>query len=240
MIKSTIELPQPIAVPSCPDSGKPLVVGSTVILGDCVEVMKGFADNQFDLAVVDPPYGLKRHEAIGNGDKRTGIATNKVWAGGEWDNERPGKEYFSEIFRVSKNQIIWGGNYLTDLLPQGDKWLVWDKMQRVNQSDCELAWTSFKGALRIYQFHSSKLQGFQNPDRFHPTEKPINLYEWIYNNYAEKGQSILDTHLGSGSSRIAADKAGLDFTGIEIDKDYFDLSEKRFKQYKSQLRIEGW
>ena len=204
---------------------------------DCVEYMKGLPDNAFDLAIVDPPYGLGMHNAIGNGDKRTGIATNKIWIGGEWDNERPGKEYFEQLFRVSKNQIVWGGNYFTDMLPQGDKWLIWDKMQRVNQSDCELAWTSFKGALRIYQFHSSKLQGFQNPDRFHPTEKPIQLYKWMLDNHAKENDKILDTHLGSGSSAIAAHKLGFSFVGCEIDKEYYDAAVKRFNELTSQQML---
>ena len=205
---------------------------------DCIQGMKHYPNKYFDLAICDPPYGLGMHNAIGNGDKRNGIVRNKVWAGGEWDNEIPNIQYFTELLRVSKNQIIWGGNYFAHLLPKSDKWLVWDKMQRVNQSDCELAWTSFKGALRIYQFHCSKLQGFMNPNRFHPTEKPINLYQWILENYAEKEQKILDTHVGSGSSRIACYKNGFDFVGFEIDKQYCEASEKRFINAISQQRLQ--
>lgn len=210
---------------------------SIVFNDDCMEVMKRYPDKYFDLAVVDPPYGLNKHLAIGNGDKRTGVKKNKIWIGGAWDNVRPDKNYFNELLRISKNQIIWGGNYFSDLLPMSQKWLVWDKMQRINQSDCELAWTSFPGALRVFNYHSSKLYGFQNPFRFHPTEKPIALYDWILLNYAKPGDKILDTHLGSGSSRIAAHKAGLDFVGCELDSEYFEAQEKRFKEYSAQLRL---
>jgi len=206
-------------------------------LRDCMDAMAEFPDKFFDLAVVDPPYGLGMHSAIGNGDKKNGVVRQKKWIGGEWDIERPSKAYFDEMRRVSKNQIVWGGNYFTDLLPVGQKWLVWDKMQRVNQSDCELAWSSYTGALRVFQFNCSKLQGFLNPDRFHPTEKPIALYDWIFANYAKPGQKILDTHLGSGSSRIAANKAGLDFWGYELDADYFAAHEKRYANFIAQLRL---
>jgi len=214
---------------SSPNSTKPPVVGSTVILGDCVEVMKGFEDNQFDLAIVDPPYGI--------GDKFKGGKTGKMnfneIVNKDWDKV-PNEEYFTELMRVSKNQIIWGGNYFN--LPPTRCFIVWDKIisEDFSLAMAELAWTSFDKLAKIY-----KLQVPKN-GKIHPTQKPIKLYKWLLKNFAEKGQNILDTHLGSGSSRIAADEMGFDFTGIEIDKEYFDLSEKRFKQYKSQLRIEGW
>jgi site-specific DNA-methyltransferase (adenine-specific) len=209
----------------------------TVTNEDNIALMSRYPDGYFDLAIVDPPYGLGKHEAIGNGDKRSGIVKNKIWIGGEWDNEKPNKEYFKELFRVSKNQIIWGGNYMTDLIPQSDKWLVWDKMQRVNQSDCELAWTSFDGALRIYQYHSSKLQGFMNPNRFHPTEKPINLYKWLIQNYANPNDKILDTYLGSGSIAIACHELGFELTACELDAEYYAASLKRFKLQTAQQRL---
>lgn len=142
-------------------------------------------------------------------------------------------EYFIELFRVSKNQIIWGGNYFD--LPAHRTFIVWDKMTYVpTMSQVEMAWTSFDKPARLVKINSNQL------DRMHPTQKPIKLYKWLLANYAEKGPRILDTHLGSGSSRIAADELGFDFTGFEIDKEYYDLSEKRFNTYKSQLRIEGW
>lgn len=223
---------QPIG--SSPNGSKPPVVGSTVILGDCVEVMKGFADNQFDLAIVDPPYGLGNRLSDGGGKlKNTPMAV--LYRDKDWD-VLPSAEYWKELFRVSKNQIVFGANYFLEYLRSSRGFICWDKKQDMpTLSACELVWTSFDKPSKIYKKVSTDL------DRFHPTQKPIGLYDFcLHYVRAESGQSVLDTHLGSGSSRIAADKAGLDFTGIEIDKEYFDLSEKRFKQYKSQLRIEGW
>jgi site-specific DNA-methyltransferase (adenine-specific) len=215
--------------------GKQTVVGSTVILGDCVEVMKGFEDNKFDLAIVDPEYG------IGMDGGNVGYKGFNNFEKKGWDNKRPEPEYFKELQRISKNQIIFGGNYFADLLPPSRCWIVWDKGEGFynrTYAECELAWTSFdKNTEKIK--HDPLAKG-DYKGKIHPCQKPIKVYEWILKNYAKNGDFILDTHLGSGSSRIAADKAGLDFTGIEIDKEYFDLSEKRFKQYKSQLRIEGW
>jgi len=222
---------------SSPNSTKPPVVGSTVILGDCVEVMKGFDDNQFDLAIVDPPYGINR-------DGHTGVnAKNKKhnWKKYEfkgWDNERPTAEYWEQLYRVSKNQIVFGANYFTQYLPPSMGWIFWDKGQDLTMSDGELIFTSFEKALRRKIINRGRTG--DNGGMIHPTQKPVTLYKWILKNYATEGMNILDTHLGSGSNRIACDNMGFDFTGIEIDKEYFDLSEKRFKQYKSQLRIEGW
>ena len=211
---------------------------SVVYLEDCVQGLKRFADKHFDLAIVDHPYGITNNLEIGFGDKKSGrVNRANKWGEKDWDKERPTNDYFNELFRVSKNQIIWGGNYFADMLPQSEKWLVWDKMQRVNQSDCELAYTSFKGALRIFQYHCSKLQGFQNPNRFHPTEKPISLYEWQLQLFAKEGDLILDTHLGSGSSRIAAYKNGFDFVAFEIDPEYYEKQEKRFKNFTAQQRL---
>jgi site-specific DNA-methyltransferase (adenine-specific) len=213
-------------------------VKSTVYLMDCIEGMKRYPDNFFDLAVVDPPYGIDGTAEIGFGDTKSGrVNRPSKWGQKEWDKERPTKDYFDELKRVSKNQIIFGGNYFADLLEPSRCWIVWDKMQRVNQADAELAWTSFTNSVRVYQYHCSKLQGFQNPNRFHPTEKPISLYEWILDKYAKPNDLILDTHLGSQSSRIAAYKAGLDFVGFEIDQEYFDKSVKRFEDYTSQLNL---
>ncbi len=213
--------------------GKQTVVGSTVILGDCVEVMKGFSDKQFDLAIVDPEYGIDAgNMQMGKGKKQ--------WSKKDWDKSPADEKYFVELFRVSKKQIVFGGNYFN--LPLTGGWIFWDKDRQkdVSFSDGELAWTNFLTTIKTIKV---KYDGFLGADvggKIHPTQKPILLYSKIIHKFAEKGQSVLDTHLGSGSSRIAADKAGLDFTGIEIDKEYFDLSEKRWKAYKSQLRIEGW
>lgn len=241
---------------SSPNSGKPAVVGSTVILGDCVAVMKGFSDNQFDLAVVDPEYGLgiSKRKFLGGDSNGNSYAIqkggtvlkvrNKGYKPKDWDEQKPTADYFKELLRVSKNQIIFGANHFISLIPfDSSCWIIWDKDNTGNYADAELAYTSFKTSVRIFKYRWNGMiqQDMANKEeRIHPTQKPVALYDWIYKNYAEKGMTILDTHLGSGSSRIAADKAGMDFTGIEIDKEYFDLSEKRFKQYKSQLRIEGW
>ena len=202
---------------------------SLVYNKDCVAGMKAYPDKWFDLAVVDPPFGL--------GDKLT---TGGTWAAkyqrgdAAWDIKPP-YEYFLELFRVSKNQIIWGANYFKDL-PECRCFLIWDKVAQMDtMADCEFAWTSFDKNAKIFRHVRNTSE-----TRIHICQKPIKLYEWILKNYAEKGQRVLDTHLGSGSSRIAADKNELDFTGFEIDKEYYDLSEKRYKNYKSQLRIEGW
>jgi len=216
----------------------PAVPSSEVYLEDCVKALKRFNDKHFDLAIVDPPYGIDGTVEIGFGDTKSGrVNRPSKWGQKEWDKERPTKAYFDELKRVSKNQIIFGGNYFADLLEPSRCWIVWDKMQRVNQADAELAWTSFTNSVRVYQYHCSKLQGFQNPNRFHPTEKPISLYEWILDKYAKPNDLILDTHLGSGSSRIAAYKGGFNFVGFEIDCDYFNAQEKRFNEFKSQLRL---
>lgn len=217
--------------------GKQTVVGSTVILGDCVEVMKGFSDNQFDLAVVDPPYELNGWHDKGNNRNRQSAKEGSKRK--QWD-KMPDENYFLELKRISKNQIIWGGNYFLDYLGKCVAPVIWDKVNGTTHfADGEMAWTSFEtGTLRIFKKHLSSTE--LNKERMHPTQKPIYLYDWVFKKFALEGFKIIDTHLGSGSSRISAHKAGLDFTGIEIDKEYFDLSEKRFKNYKSQLRIEGW
>ena len=211
---------------------------SKVFLLDCMEGMKYTPDKFYDLAVVDPPYGigedgLKNHSR-GNKAKPTLYTPKK------WDKETPSDDYFDELVRVSKNQIIWGGNYFP--LPPTQCFIVWDKLNGDNDfADCELAWTSFKKAVRKFTFRwSGMLQGNMKmkESRIHPTQKPVALYDWIFKNYLPDGGKVLDIHLGSGSSRIAADKAGnIDFTGYEIDVDYFKAQEKRFEIYKRQAVI---
>lgn len=199
---------------------------STVYLMDCIEGMKQFPDKIFDLAVVDPPYG------IGASSKNFAIrGKHKEYHRTEdWDKAIPPAEYWEQLFRVSKNQIVWGGNYFTDYLPPSMGWIYWDKMNgEFSLADGELAWTSFDRALKSYKKNVASIK-----DRIHPTQKPIPLYDWILNKYAKEGDLILDTHLGSGSSRIAANKAGLDFVGFEIDREYFDNGNKRFKNFVSQ------
>ena len=209
----------------------PAVPSSEVYLEDCVKALKRFDDNYFDVAIVDPPYGIG--EDGGKARTRGSKRTNGEKKG--WDNQRPNAEYFSELLRVSKNQIIWGGNYFISRLPYDSScWLVWDKNNGNNDNaDAELAWTSFNTAVRKYTKHISST--FK--DRIHPTQKPKELYKWCLNNYAKEGDLILDTHLGSGSSRIACNELNFAFTGFEIDKDYYEAQEKRFKDFVSQLRM---
>lgn len=232
MQKSTIEL-QMLSEAQMPNSCKTPVIGSTVFLGDCVELMKSYPDNYFDLAVCDPPYGLdvaNMRMGVGKG-KRFSKEKNRNWKAKDWDKEPPNEMYFNELFRVSKNQIIFGANNFT--LPNSKYFAIWDKGEGLygrSFAECEYAWVR-EGGTRIF-----KISPVQK-DRFHPTQKPIELYDKVFNLYAKQGMKILDTHLGSGSSRISADKAKLDFVGMEIDKEYFELSEKRYHEYKSQLRL---
>jgi site-specific DNA-methyltransferase (adenine-specific) len=161
----------------------------------------------------------------------------KKWIGGNWDNNRPNKKYFDELFRVSKNQIIWGGNYFADLLKPKRCWIVWDKMARIDQADAELAWTSFDSSVRVFQFHNAKMQGFQNPNRFHPTEKPVALYKWLLDKYAKPNDKILDTHLGSGSIAIACHDYGFDLTACELDNEYFNKAMQRINNHVAQQKL---
>ncbi|MEI7584639.1 DNA methyltransferase [Runella sp.] len=203
---------------------------SEVFNTDCLEAMKAYPDNYFELAIVDPPYGININVSMGRrrGDKKSNY---HKFAGN--DSEIPNEEYFIELFRVSKNQIIWGGNYMTDFLRPSSCWLLWDKgfSQEVTFAQFEMAWTSFNTNAKKYDKHPNQL------NRIHPTQKPVALYRWLLKNYAKEGYKILDTHLGSGSSRIAADMECYDFTGFELDKDYFDASCKRFNEYKMQTKL---
>jgi site-specific DNA-methyltransferase (adenine-specific) len=218
---------------------------SIVFNEDCMEVMKGYPDKWFDLACIDPPYGigedgLKNHS-------RGKIAKSKEYTPKEWDSKAPSMEFFEEFFRVSKHQIIWGANhFIQSITASGVNtnspcWIVWDKQNgETDFADCELAWTSFGSAVRKFEFRwQGMLQGdMKNKEyRIHPTQKPVKLYEWIFHNYAKPDFKILDTHLGSGSSRIAAHKAGLDFVGCELDKEYFEAADKRYKDFIAQLTL---
>lgn len=210
---------------------------------DCMEYMKTLPDKAFDLAVVDPPYG---------GVTQGGYMQNKMSGNGKaayndyhlalWQFSKPGEEYFAELFRVSRNQIIWGGNYYASVLPDSQGWIVWDKEKpdEISFSPVELAWTSFNRSARIFRFlWNGMLQGDpkHKETKIHPTQKPIALYRWIYTKYAKPGDKILDTHLGSGSSRIAAYDAGLDFVGCEIDETYFKMQEQRFAEHTAQMNL---
>jgi len=225
---------------------------SEVFNTDCLEAMKAYPDNYFELAIVDPPYGIgeaagknaSRNKGFGKaGIKSKNITFAKDYGSKNWDNEPASFAYFAELKRISVNQIIFGANHFIERIPNANSssWIVWDKDNGANDfADAELAYTSFKKAVRIfkYRWHGLLQQDMKNKEiRFHPTQKPIALYRWLLKNYAKPNDKILDTHLGSGSSRIAADMEGFDFTGYELDKDYFDSSVKRFNEYKMQIKL---
>tara|TARA_R110000868_G_scaffold227405_1_gene480393 strand:- start:598 stop:1197 length:600 start_codon:yes stop_codon:yes gene_type:complete len=191
---------------------------------DCMEYMSGLEDNAFELAIVDPPYGI-------------GIASNPVrqqHVKKQWDNEIPKEEYFLELMRVSQNQIIWGGNYFFNYLGNTQGFLIWDKKQPHDFSlaMCEFAWTSIQRPAKMFRYSVLAEKWKQ-----HPTQKPVKLYEWLLKNYAKEGDRILDTHLGSGSSAIAAHYGGFDFVGCELDIDYFKASQIRFERETAQQAL---
>lgn len=198
---------------------------------DCMEYMKNVPDKYFDLAVVDPPYGIEKGFQENSRIRKYGQMETV-------NDRKPTAEYFEQLFRVSKNQIIWGYNHLSDMLPFTKEFVFWYKHNPVvSYSDGELAWTSFKKTAKCFDYPFFGSVGADVDGRIHPTQKPVALYTWIFSRYAKTGDKILDTHLGSGSSRIAAYDAGLDFVGCEIDKDYFDAQEKRFQEHTSQIDL---
>lgn len=235
------------------------------ITNECnMELMSRYPDNHFDLAIIDPPYGIgedgskskgrttRKDGSIRNGiDKRNGSVIKRKTSSylkKDWDRESPDEEYFNELFRVSKNQIIWGANHF--LGKNSSCWIVWDKVNSGNDfADCELAWTSFNSAVRKFTYMwNGMLQGSKSngaisegnkkkcEKRIHPTQKPVQLYSWLLQNYAKEGNKILDTHIGSGSIAIAVDNANkidkmnLTLIGCELDKDYYTATMKRIKE----------
>jgi site-specific DNA-methyltransferase (adenine-specific) len=204
---------------------------SVVHLMDCIEGMKQYPNKWFDLAVVDPPYGLGDRLSDGGGKlKNTPMAA--LYRDKDWDI-LPSSEYWEQLFRVSKNQVVFGANYFLEYLPNTRGFVCWDKKQAMpTLSACELVWTSFDKPAKIMRQSSTDL------NRFHATQKPIYVYEWMFEYCkVEKGMRVLDSHLGSQSSRIAAHKHGLDFTGFELDAEYFEKGNKRFDEYISQTTI---
>ena len=206
-----------------------------------MDLMARYEDNYFDLAIVDPPYGIKENSNRINKSK-TAAAPKKMYNVSLWEQKKPNKEYFNELKRVSKNQIIWGGNYFTDNLRESRVWVVWDKKSQFARqvADVEMAWTSFNGSSKLFSFQwCGMLQGdMKNKEfRIHPTQKPVKLYEWLLMNYAKEGDKILDTHLGSGSIAIACHNLGYNLTACELDKDYFDAAIKRLKEHQLQMRM---
>lgn len=237
-------------------------MNNIVYLKDCMEGMKETPDKYYDLAIVDPPYGAgftegggckgwfakyhqeqplqsmhltngrrKKQKSYESFKQKQGEIKKKIIS---WDIA-PSQEYFDELFRISQNQIIWGGNYFQ--LPPTRCFLVWRKKQiseNFSMAMCEYAWTSFNSNAKVFEYSP---MGTKEDPRFHPTQKPVALYAWILNNYAKKGDKILDTHVGSGSSRIACYDLGFDFTGYEIDQEYWEKQEKRFEAYTRQQRL---
>lgn len=204
----------------------------TIHNADCMTIMAGYEDNYFDLAVVDPPYGIKRFKnGIGKNDRHT-IKTKNTF----WNNNAPTAAYFAELFRVSKNQIIWGANNFK--LPQTEYFLVWDKQQTVdNFASAEYAWVSMGLKMPAKIFHYGIHQHNADKGKIHPTQKPRKLYSYIYSMYAEPGQKILDTHLGSGTSAEAAHYAKMHFVGCELDADYYKAAIDRIRKETRQLEL---
>lgn len=207
----------------------------TITNEDNMELMARYEDNYFDLAIVDPPYGIdlaNMNMGIGNTPKAS-KAKNRKWKSKDWDSAIPSDEYFTELFRVSKNQIIWGGNYFN--LGICNKFIIWDKEipEGLSFSDCEYAWTSFSGANKIFRYSAY----LNKSEKFHPTQKPPQLYKWLLDKYAKQGDKILDTHLGSGSIAIACHDYGFDLTACELDKEYFDKAMQRINNHTAQTKL---
>ena len=213
----------------------------TLYNADCMDIMRDMPDKAFDLAIVDPPYGIGE-----NGDKNSSrgkiakAKSYKAFAG--CDKTPPPEEYFNELIRVSKNQVIWGANHFVSRIPfDSPCWIVWDKQNGENDfADCELAYTSFTSAVRKFTFRwAGMLQGdMKNKEtRIHPTQKPVALYKWLLTHYAKPGDKILDTHLGSGSICIACHDLGFEMTGIELDKDYYEAAKKRIMDHQLQGKL---
>ena len=206
---------------------------------DCMEYMATLPDKAFDLAIVDPPYGIGMMDSDNKSRGKLAIAKDYKKLN---DSKPPEINYFKELQRVSRHQVIWGANHFITKNPVDSScWLVWDKVNGNNDfADCELAWTSFKTAVRIFRYRWNGMlqQNMKNKEhRIHPTQKPVALYDWILRNYAKPGQRILDTHLGSGSSAIAAHYFGCDFVGCEIDVDYFNAAKERFDRETRQVAM---
>ena len=208
-----------------------------------MELMARYPDKYFDLAIVDPPYGINIQKMNYTQNTKGGIAKRNDYSSvGNWDSETPTKEYFNELFRVSKNQIIWGGNYFE--LPLTKSWIIWDKKTEEKYSndfaDCEMAWNSFDKPAKIVRYLWSGMLQPNMKDkqqRIHPTEKPYQLYKWLLDKYAKQGDKILDTHLGSGSIAIACHDYGFDLTACELDREYFEAAMKRLKDHQKQLKL---
>jgi len=208
---------------------------------DNMALMSRYPDNYFDLAIVDPPYGIG--ESSNDNKSRSKLGKSKNYGKKNWDDNAPNQDYFNELKRVSKNQIIWGANHFIENIPNANSscWIVWDKVNGENDfADCELAYCSQKTAVRKIEFRwHGMLQGNmkEKETRIHPTQKPVALYKWILDKYAKQGDKILDTHLGSGSIAIACHDYGFDLTACELDKEYFDKAMERINNHMSQTKL---
>jgi len=215
----------------------------TITNEDNMELMKRYPDNYFDLAIVDPPYGIDIQKMNYTQSTKGGVTKRNDYSSiTNWDSSIPNDEYFKELFRVSKNQIIWGGNYFP--LPLTKSWLIWDKKTEDKYSndfaDCEMAWNSFDKPAKIVRYLWSGMLQPNMKDkqkRIHPTEKPYQLYKWLLDKYAKQGDKILDTHLGSGSIAIACHDYGFELTACELDKEYYDKAVERIKNHVSQQKL---
>jgi site-specific DNA-methyltransferase (adenine-specific) len=219
----------------------------TITNEDNMQLMARYPDNYFDLAIVDPPYGIGfdgNTTVLAKSGKKKGFAMKQNHEKKGWDNERPNDEYFIELQRVSKNQIIWGGNYFADLLKPKKGWIFWDKKitnaNNPNFSDGELAWTSFDCVLRRFTYDWIGFGYLNNPQKekkTHPTQKPVQLYSWLLKTYAKENDKILDTHLGSGSIAIACHDYDFELTACELDAEYYTASVLRIKNHIKQQRL---
>ena len=210
----------------------------TLYNADCMEVMKQYPDKYFDLAIVDPPYGIERFKKCKQNDdiNTKDVFANKFLNNEAFNNTKPTKKYWNELFRISKNQIVFGANNFE--MPPSEYFLIWDKKQSMpNFARCEYAWVSMglKTPAKVFDY---SIQKHNHTDKIHPTQKPVKLYEWILQNYAKEGEKILDTHFGSLSIGIACEKLGFELTAIELDKDYYRMAKQRLLNFKKQLTIE--
>jgi site-specific DNA-methyltransferase (adenine-specific) len=227
------------------------VIKMNITNEDNMQLMARYPDNHFDLAIVDPPYGIgwdKENSTMSAGYRKDGTKRKmKTWNNpkpkeykkGNWDNAIPNAEYFKELIRVSKYQIIWGGNYFSEHLKPSGGWVVWEKgvPNGMSLSQAELAWTNKLNSIKVTKHLWAGYKKCEVTDRFHPTQKPVALYKWLLKNYAKEGDKILDTHLGSGSIAIACHDLGFDLTACELDTDYYNAAMKRLNEHKQQLRL---
>ena len=222
-----------------------MVEVNRLYLADCMDIMKDLPDKSIDLAIVDPPYGgvtKGGYMANGFGTGGNGKADHPEYNLALWDQPAPGPEYFKELERVSVNRIVWGGNYFTDSLPPSQCWVVWDKQKPdgVSYAECELAYTSFNRAAKMFRFTwNGMIQGdmANREKKIHPTQKPVRLYTWLLANFGEPGQLVLDTHVGSASSLIACESMGFRYIGCEIDPGYYSGAMERLEEYNAQIRM---